>query len=1109
MIKNIRKLAILLLITLSYAYAQDKKTVDIKGKITAGTDDKSMGISKGDPIIGATIIVDGTTKGITADIDGNFELKDVPVGSVLKVSFSGLKTVDIPVDGTVTEFTIEMKSDAVVLEEVVAVGYGTQKRTQVTGSNVSVDEKDIRKTINTNIAEGLAGRAAGVAVTGTSGAPGAATSVNIRGVGSLNGSQPLYVIDGVPLDVTNGNLQNFNSADVETMEVLKDAAATAIYGSRGANGVVLITTKRGKKGGGKIDFDAMYGVQNVWKTLDMLNPQQYKDYMKDIYGSTNSLVPNAYTTTDQPTLDKQANTNWQKEMLKTGNIQNYNIRASGGSDIATYSIGLGYFKNDGTLKKSDYDRYTLRINTDITPKKWLKIGESLSFTKETNNEGIDWGAFSTWGIRGNPLIPVYNTNATSDPSIPGGVQPTIYNPNIADVLQPNAFGYSSAANQTILGINDLVNPVALNTFTNNRKEKYRIFGNVFSEIEIGQFLGLDFLKGLKARASFGADVFTGFDKNVKDVFNAGSRLNDNDAVQRTTVSNDRYNNFSSTTDYTLSYNKSKGDHDFSALAGFSAQYFQQSNLNVLAKDFATGITEFSGNVNNDRNTNYNIGSTKNENGLVGYLGRVNYSYKNTYMITANVRYDKSSRFGQNYRGGVFPSLSVGWRINNTFFKDVKTISDLKLRVGIGSTGNQEIGNYLYGQLLKVGVFRYALANGAIQTANVPSKGLANPDLRWETVVQYNVGLDIGLIKNKILFTFDIYQKESSDMLIGVPLPVISGTTNAPQFGQPTALKNIGRITNQGIELALVYRNDNGQFKYSISPNVSFLRNTVNSLNTASPRENLIDGNNVSYSTPGFPAAYFNGFVYDGVVIDGKDSANYAGNSTYIDPVADTLIINDVAQKFKQVGDAKFKDLDGDGRITANDRTKIGSPIPTMTFGFSFDASYKNFDFKLFLQGITGNKIYNDQRRGLEGMENGGGPKDANQLATVINRSTRDNINYDMPRALFGDNRLNTRASSRWIEDGSYMRIKNVQLGYTIPSKILQKLMKTEDGVSLRFYLQVQNLLTVTAYKGFDPELANFSTGSNGNNVISSAVAGYDNGQYPQPRTFSAGLQFSF
>lgn len=1109
MLKTIRKIFVLFIISVFVVCAQDKKTIDIKGTILAGSDDKALGISKGDPIIGATIIVDGTTKGVTADLDGNFELKEVPVGSVLKISFQGLKTVDVPIDGSTSTFNVEMKTNSVVLDEVVAVGYGEIKRSQVTGSNVSVGAKDIGRTINTNIAEGLAGRAAGVAVTGTSGAPGAATSVNIRGIGSLNGSQPLYVIDGVPLDILNGNIQNFNTADVESMEVLKDAAATAIFGSRGANGVVLITTKRGKKGAGKIDFDAMYGVQNVWKKMDMLSPEAYKQYMQDVYKSGNVPVPIAYTTQDPSILSLQANTNWQNEMFRTGNIQNYNIRASGGSDFATYSIGLGYFRNDGTLKKSDYDRYTLRINSDITPKKWLKIGESLSFSKETNNEGIDWGTFSTWGLKGNPLIPVYNTFITGDSSIPVKLTPTIHDPSKPDEIQPNAFGYSSAQYQGIFGVNDLINPVAANTFTNNRREKYRIFGNIYAEVELGQFLGLNALKGLKARASFGADVLTGFDKNVRDIFNAGSRLNDNDAVTRTTVSNDRYTLFSSTTDYTLSYTKLVGDHDLSAVAGFSAQYFQQNNLNAQAKDFPTGLTEFSSNINNDRRTQYNIGGSKNENGLVGVLARVNYAYKNTYMITANARYDASSRFGPNFRGGFFPSASVGWRLNNTFLKDVKTISDLKLRVGIGASGNQEIGNYLYNQFIFTGIIRYPLADGVIQTGNAPTKGLANPNLRWETVVQYNLGLDLGLLKNKILFTFDVYQKESSGMLIGVPLPALSGATNVPLGGQPIAFTNIGRITNQGIELALTYRNDNGNFKYAISPNVSFLRNTVNSLSTSSPRESLIDGNGVSYSTPSFSAAYFNGYVYDGVIMTDADSANYAGNSAYKAPNADTLIINDIAQKYKQKGDAKFKDLDGDGRITANDRTKIGSPIPTMTFGFSFDATFKNFDFKLFLQGITGNSIYNSQRSDLEGMKNEGGPKDANQLASVENRWTASNPSSAMPRALLADNRQNTRISSRWIEDGSYMRIKNIQLGYSLPSKLLQKLMRTEDGVSLRFYIQVQNLLTITAYKGFDPELANFSRNTAGEQIISASVAGYDNGQFPQPRTFSAGLQFSF
>lgn len=1098
MLKNIRKLLVLSAFAFSTAFAQDKKTIDIKGTILYAADDKSMGASKGDPIIGATVIVDGTTKGTTADLDGNFELKAVPVGSKLKITFSGLKDVELDVDGSTNNFNISMKTDAIEIDEFVVQGYGEVRKTDKTTSSVSVGAKDMARTINQDLSQALQGRAAGVSVTQTSGSPGAASSVNIRGVGSLNGSQPLYVIDGIPLDVTNGNVQNFNPADVETMEVLKDAAATAIYGSRGANGVVLITTKRGKKGAGKIDFDAMYGVQNVWKTLDLLDANQYKEYMKDIYSSNKTAIPVAYTTQDP----RQANTDWQKELLQTGNIQNYNIRASGGSDIATYSIGLGYFRNDGTLKKSDYDRYTLRINTDITPKKWLKVGESLSFSKETNNQGIDWGGLSSWGLRGNPLMPVYNTDASI------GSNPT-YDPTKPLDQQPNAFGRPIFYNQSVIGVNDMVNPVALNTFTNNRKEKYRIFGNVFTEVEIGQFLGIDALKGLKARASFGVDVLTGFDKNYRDIFDGGVRNDDNVVPTRTTISNNRFTNFSSTTDYSLSYNKEIKDHSLAVVAGFSAQFFRQQNLGAEAKDFIPGLYEFEANTNTDRRTNYNIGSQKNENGLVGYLGRINYSFKNTYMITANVRYDRSSRFGPNYRGGFFPSVSAGWRINNmNFMKGIKTISDLKLRAGVGITGNQEIGNYLYTQQIYSGILRYPLANGTIYNAYAPTRGLANNDLRWESVAQYNVGVDLGLYKNKILFTADAYIKESYDMLVNVSLNALSGATDAPFFNQPTTLENIGKISNKGIELALVYRNDNGPFKFSVSPNVSFIKNTVTALKSTLPTDNLIDGNQISYSTPGFPAAYFNGFVFDGIIQNAADSASYAGNSVTI--TDGNSVINDVIQVKKGLGDAKFKDLDGDGKITVADRTKIGSPIPNMTFGLSFDATFYNFDFKLFLQGVTGNSIYNSQRQGLEGMQNGGGPKDANQLASVANRWTPTNTNTNIPRANNGDPTQNARPSSRWIEDGSYMRIKNVQIGYSIPSKLLQKMMRTEDGVSLRFYIQVQNLLTVTAYKGFDPELANFSRDPNtGRDVISAAVAGYDTGQYPQPRTISAGLQFSF
>ncbi len=1095
------KLKILLLFCASLAFAQETtstKTIDVKGKIVSGVDDKALDVRKGDGIIGATVVVVGTTRGTQTDFEGNFLIKDVPVPSKISVSFFGFKNEIFDVDGSKSDFTISMSSDAIMLTETAVVGYGEMKRSQVTSSNVNVGAKDIARTINIDVASALQGRATGVQVTQTSGAPGAASSVNIRGNGSINGSQPLYVVDGVPLDVSEGNVSAFNPADVESMEVLKDAAATAIYGSRGSNGVVIITTKRGKDGKGRIEFDAMAGVQNVWRKLDVLDATQYKAYMKDVNtnsGDSASVVNNAYITTDQSTLAKQANTNWLDQLLQTGSIQNYNIRASGGNANANYALGIGYYNQQGTQKGNGYDRYSFRVNSDITPKKWLKIGEAISFSRETSKKGIE---FAENALTGNPLLPVFNTEYTSANSLTPYNK--VYDPSLPLIDQPNAFGRFNQENRTITGLNDMRNPVAANTFIRSTKEKFRIFGNVYAEFDISQAIGVVALKGLKYRANFGVDIFKETSVDIRDKFEAGLT-----AIRypRTEVSNEERTNFSNVVNHLLMYNRTIGEHDIGVTVGMDAQYFRSTNLQASAFDFPEGIYAIGSNIQTDRSSGYVISGRTLENGLYGYLGRVNYAYKNTYMATINARYDGSSRFGPNYRYGVFPSISLGWRVSNMkFMENVKVVSELKVRVGWGLTGNQEIGNFRYLQLINPDIIRYPLGNNIYQ-GQAPTRGLANPNLKWESAQQFNAGIDLGLLKNKILINIDAYIKNSVDMLVPVSVPALSGATDAPFLERVQYFTNIGSISNKGLELSVLYRSENKEFKYSLGPNVSFLSNKVTSLSTDKPGGPIIDGNGVSNVEVGEPVSYFRGYVYDGVIQTKQEADSYVGNKT-----VSGSILADISNKRKGVGDAKFKDVNGDGIISEKDRVNIGSPIPWMTFGFSFDASYKGFDFKLFVQGSVGQKIYNKQRSDLEGMKNGGGPQDANQLESVVNRSTRTNPT-NMPLAYTNDPAQNTRISSRWVEDGSFMRIKNVQLGYSLPEKFLKKVFKSEDAISMRFYIQAQNLLTITPYLGFDPELANFGRDSNGRRVISSQVAGFDEGSYPQARTYSAGLQFSF
>lgn len=1093
------KFVLLLLATISFAQDEAKKTIDIKGVVKYSADDKAIGVSKGEGVIGATIAVEGTSRGtVVNDVDGNFTLKDVPIGSKLTFNFSGLKKETVLVDGSKTDFEINMTTDAVQLIEVVSVGYGYIPRSQVNSSNVSVSRKSMEQTINVDAASALQGRAAGVNVTQTSGAPGAASSVNIRGVGSINGSQPLYVIDGVPLDVSEGNLSNFNPADFESMEVLKDAAATAIYGSRGSNGVVIITTKRGKSGKGRIEFDAMAGIQNVWNKLEVLNADQYKAFMKDVYtnsgDATATGVNQAYTTKDPAILAKQGNTNWLDQLLQTGSIQNYNIRASGGNENANYAVGLGYFNQQGTQKGNGYDRYTFRVNSDIIPKKWLKVGEALSFARETSKKGID---FADGALTGSPLMPVYNTEYTSANSITP--YSTVYDPTLPLINQPNAFSRLNAQNSTIIGNNDFRNPVAANTFIRDLTEKYRIFGNVYAEIDISKALGIKAIEGLKWRSSFGVDIFTESKQAIRDKFEGGLSA---DRIDRTEVTQTERTNFSNVVNHLLMYNKSfANDHDLGVTVGMDAQYFRNKTLVATAQDFPQGL--------------YTIGATQSsvylrpdgkilENGLYGFLGRINYAYKNTYMATINARYDGSSRFANDFKYGFFPSISLGWRISNMkFMENIKIISELKLRVGWGLTGNQEIGNFRYAQVISTDIIRYSLGN-TVYPGIAPTRGLANPNLKWESAQQFNAGVDVGIYKNRVLLNIDAYMKNSYDMLVPVSIPALSGATDAPYYERVSYFTNIGSISNKGLEIAILYRNESREFKYSLGPNVSFISNKVTALATDKPGQPIFDFNGVSYIEVNEPVSYFRGYVYDGVIQTQAEADSYVGNQTIAGGGLADLGVN----VKKGVGDAKFKDVNNDGVLDSKDRVNIGNPIPFMNFGFSADASYKGFDFKLFLQGSVGQEIYNNQRKGLEAMDNGGGPQDKNQLVSVLDRSTRAKPT-NMPLAYTKDPAQNSRPSSRWVEDGSFVRLKNIQIGYSIPAKLLTKMFKTDDQISLRFYIQAQNLITLTAYKGFDPELANLGKDANGRDVISSQVAGYDRGSYPQPRTYSVGLQFTF
>jgi TonB-linked SusC/RagA family outer membrane protein len=867
-------------------------------------------------------------------------------------------------------------------------------------------------------------------------------------------------VDGVPVEYNNINM--LNPADIETMEVLKDASASAIYGARGSNGVVMITTKRGREGKAKVEFDAMYGVQNVWKKMDVLDRDQYLNYMRGLYTSSGKDIPRPYQTGfGQDTINRYwapgKGTNWQDEVLQQGKIENYNISARGGNAYGSYAIMMGYFKNTGTLKNSDFDRFSTRVNTDITPKKWLKMGQSLTFSRSESNSGGDFGGVMGNALSISPLLPIYNSDL-----IPGG--------------------YGANINPAIWGNNNAPNPVALNNVTRNNTLQNRFLGNVFAEINIGTITGINALNGLKWKTNVGVDFFNSKGVGVTSVLN---QPRPEIFPNNKGITDNRSNNYSWLIDHILSYGYKINKHDFSALVGFSSQYFTGSRVTAGGSGYPASINTISSPADEAKL----VQGSDYEYSLVGYIGRINYIFDNRFLATVNSRYDGSSRFGQNSKYGFFPSFSLGWRISEEkFMKSAQWVSDLKLRVGWGRTGNQELpGNYLFSPLIVPGILRYPIGTQqAILSASAPTAGLANPFLKWETVEQMNVGIDFAILQNSIVLNLDFFEKNSRDMLLPVPIPAVSGVTGfgVPGLeGRPVFYTNIGSVRNRGIEFALSYRNEKNDFKFSLTPNGTFIWNKIMGLDPVI--NNISDLNGISRTEVGLPMGYYYGYVSDGVIQTKQDAANYVGNTSG-------------ATIPYEVGDLKFKDLNGDGRITEADKTYLGKAFPSFSYGLTAEARYKGFDLKIFLQGVEGVQLYNSFRIGIEGMTNAS-PPDRNQSTEVLNRWTPTNPTNEMPKAAFNDPRQNNRQSDRWVENGAYMRIKSVQLGYTFPSTFLKKSLKTEDDMSFRVYLQAQNLFTFTQYKGFDPEVGSFSTTS----------AGVDGGTYPQPRTFSGGIQLTF
>lgn len=1068
-----------LMLTLSWvAFGQDRKV--------AGT----VSDAKGGGIPGVSVVIKGTTTGTTTDINGAFSL-NVKGNADLVVSSVGYKTVNVSL-GNRSSVAITLEDDVSQLNEVIVTGYASQRKKDITGAVTVVGAKELTAVPSASLTQMLQGRAAGVTV-GNDNSPGGGTMVRIRGFGSINNNSPLYVIDGVP---TQGTLNQINPSDIESMQVLKDASAASIYGARAANGVVIITTKRGGEGEPKINFDMYTGVQDVGKTLDLLNTKELGQYYYEseigagkapgtspsaqyrfgadgsqtiadyIYPNVYGELPSNYTYTNDirdPALGKtafnitkanKAGTDWQHVIFGPAKISNFQLGATGGSKYGKYAISGSYFDQEGILKYTGYKRYSVRANTEFKKGK-LTFGENFTVSYDerigvpsgNNNESNP----IMFAIRIQPIIPVFDI--TGGPKGLGGT-------NTSDL---NGFAGSRGSN-----LGNAPNPLARQwREKDNPVRASHIFGNVFAEVEI--------IKDLKARTSLGFE-YNNFNQSAylnRDIEAAEPR-----SANSLTVSNsyDRaitwYN--------TLNYNKTLGDHTVNVLVGTESVSTYGFGFNAARSNFAFDDPSYRYLNNGSAAGLSNAGSGATITALFSQFGKVNYAYKDFLLADFTIRRDGSSRFSSAYRYGVFPAFSVGARLTElAFMKDLTFINDLKIRGGWGKTGNQLIPNVYNAYTL----FTPDPNNNAYDITGSGNSIAAGFDIsqfgnsvgRWETNTSTNVGFDGVFLNSKLDVTFDWYTRTTSDMLTQVPIPKTAGSATIPYV-------NIGEVNNTGIDINVTYRDRIGDFRYSVSAMYSQYKNEVVKLND-DPKATVFGFSTrlpaISVTKAGLPIASFFGYIVDGVIKDDAEAASAPKFGTYT-----------------RAGVFKFRDVNGDGVITAADKTIIGNPHPDFSYGLNLVLGYKNWELTAFAQGVQGNELFNYLKYWTDFNTFQG-----NRSKDMLYNSWKKQGDVALLPRLNSQDGTSQQISSYFVEDGSYMRIKNIQLTYTLPKSLLSKVKLS----SVQLYVQGQNLFTFTKYKGLDPDI-NLRTSGNDNQDIH---MGIDEGAFPVAKSYNVGLRVGF
>jgi TonB-linked SusC/RagA family outer membrane protein len=1025
-----RLLFSIIIITYSgYSFAQ---THTITGKIT----DSETAIA----IPGATILEQGTTNGTSSNFDGSYSITVSSPNATLEVSFVGYQTKAIPVNNR-SEIDISLTFQTTQLDELVVIGYGVQKKKVVTGAIASVSAEEISATPILRIDQAMQGRTAGVQVTNLSGQPGEPPTVRIRGAGTTGYADPLYIVDGMAV----GGIDYLNPGDIESIDVLKDAASAAIYGARAANGVVLITTKGSKKGEMSVTYSGYHGIQNVTRKLDMLDADQYRMIWNESRRNSNLSE-----TFDLNEIAKH-NTNWQEHLFqKNAPITNHEISVTGGNEKSSYASSMSYFTQQGIIggDKSQFDRITGRLNSRHEVNNYFTFGSNLAYSHIIrrgigSNQSFN-GAYSS-ALNLDPLTPLYEEDENILSQNPYVNKPVVTTPD------GKVYGIS-----TILSA-EIVNPLALLEIQNAETRVDKVVGNIFGELEV--------FEGLKLNTSFGVDMAYVLNDSYRPLF----YLNDPQSnTDKTSVSKviDRY--YTWQWENTLAYSKQIDDHNFSALLGTTARKENFENL----FGFNAGVMIINPNrayLDLATDTLWEASGGASHAALLSTFGRITYDYKGKYSFTGILRRDGSSKFGPNNKFGIFPSLGVSWIISDEdFMPKIDPVNFLKFRASWGVNGNQEIGDY---QFIPVMDYSRSYIFGGGRIVGASPAYIANADIHWEESEQIDIALDFGAYQNRLTATIDFYNKTTKGLLERISIPAHVG--NDPPYA------NVGSVRNRGIEMSINWRHFIEGVRYSIGVNGSYNKNKMTVVGN---EEGVVPGGGswavaglVTRTELGYPIAYFWGYKTDGIFQNQTEIFQHIGST------------GQVLQPLAKPGDVRFVDVNGDGKISPEDRTMIGNPTPDWTFGMNGSVEYKQFDFSMLVIGTYGNDVFNgSQRQDLYYT---------NRTTAILDRWTEDNPSTTTPRVAWNDVNRNYRVSDLYIEDGSFIKLKNVQFGYTLPQNLQQRL----KAKTLRFYISVENLLTITKYTGADPEIG----------AMSSFDIGIDRGIYPQARTFRMGTTMTF